>query len=181
MTTHHRQLTSDLNSHLTKLAFPYQCRKSLLSYGLWNSLLNMIEIIYQHRSATKCFLSMGIRRNSKLYLYPEEALFMMQCSLLQVALNHSNEKQILPISLNEAYSLWFKQTFLTLKHLHVYQYLTRIGFILLRHQSNRNMLEQQENSPNRDMKRKRTEYEQESIELCETDTQDRNCSCPVIK
>ncbi|CAF2825336.1 unnamed protein product [Rotaria sp. Silwood2] len=182
MTTHHRQLTTDLNSHLTKISLPYQCRKLLLSYGIWNTSLNMIEIIHQHRSAAKCFLSMGIMKNSKLYLYPEEAIFMMQCSLLQVSINNINEKPMFPISLNEAYSLWFKQSLLTLKHLHVYQYLTRIGFILIRHRSHGTMIETKEDlsyKKTSSIKRKRDEYEHESIESSENDIQDENYICPI--
>ncbi|CAF4047980.1 unnamed protein product, partial [Adineta steineri] len=78
MTHHRRQLITDLDTHLTKLSIPYQCRKSSLSYGIWNTSLNMIEIIQQHRSAAKCFQSMGITKYSKLYIYPEEAIYMMQ-------------------------------------------------------------------------------------------------------
>ncbi|CAF0893203.1 unnamed protein product [Rotaria sp. Silwood1] len=182
MNIHHRQLTTDLNSYLTKISFPYQCRKSLLSYGIWNSSLNMIEIIHQHRSAAKCFLSMGIMKNSKVYLYPEEAIFMMQCSLLQVSLNNFNEKQIMPISLDEAYSLWFNQSILTLKHLHVYQYLTRIGFILIRHRLHETMIETKVDLLNKkaiNTKRKRDEYEHESIESNENEIQIENCTCPI--
>jgi len=181
MTNHRRQLITDLNSHLTKLSIPYQCRKSLLSSGLWNSSLNMIEIIHQNRSGSKYFLSMGIIKNSKLYLYPEEAIYMMQCSLLQVFIN---EKQNIPISLDEAYSIWFNQIFLTLKHLHVYQYLTRIGFILIRHRSDIIIIEKKEDLSNiitNSIKRKRDEYENESIELPDTQIQDDNYICPVIR
>lgn len=180
MTNYRRQLTTDLHSYLIKLSLPYQCRKSLLSYGIWNSTLNMIEIIHQHRSASKCFLSMGIIKNSKLYLYPEEAIFMMQCSLLQVSIK---EKESIPIALDEAYSIWFNQTFFTLKHLHVYQYLTRIGFILIRHRSERMMIEKKEELPDvatSSIKRKREDDdEEESIELSEIETEDDHNICPV--
>jgi hypothetical protein len=141
----------------------------------------MIEIIHQHRSASKCFLSMGIIKNSKLYLYPEEAIFMMQCSLLQVSMN---EQQTLPIALDEAYSIWFNQTFLTLKHLHVYQYLTRIGFILIRHRAEITNVEMKEDLGNiltNSIKRKRDEDEEESIELPENEIQDDNYVCPVMR
>jgi hypothetical protein len=180
MTNHRRQLTTDLHSYLTKVSIPYQCRKCLLSYGIWNSSMNMIEIIHQHRSASKCFLSMGIMKNSKLYLYPEEAIFMMQCSLLQVSIN---EKQSIPISLDEAYSIWFNQTFFTLKHLHVYQYLTRIGFILIRHRSERMIIEKKEDLldvTTSSIKRKRDgDTEEESIEQSEIEAEDDNYICPV--
>ncbi|CAF0908261.1 unnamed protein product [Rotaria sordida] len=182
MTNHHRQLITDLNTHLTKISLPYQCRKSLLSYGIWNSSLNMIEIIYQHRSASKCFLTIGIMKNSKLYLYPEEAIFMMQCSLLQVSINNFDKNQNIPISLNEAYSLWLNQSLLTLKHLHVYQYLTRIGFILIRHRSTETMIETKidlSNKKIKSLKRKRDEYEQELIESPENELQNENYICPI--
>jgi len=177
MTNHRRQLTTDLNSHLTKLSIPYQCRKSLLSYGIWDSSINMIEIIHQHRSGSKCFLSMGIIKNRKLYLYPEEAIFMMQCSLLQVL---NNEKQNIPISLDEAYSFWFNQISLSLKHLHVYQYLTRIGFILIRHRLDK--IDNLVNLTTNSSKRKRDdEYEDELIELSEKQIKDNKSICPVIR
>jgi homoserine trans-succinylase len=181
MTNHRRQLTTDLNTHLTKISIPYQCRKSLLSHGIWNSLLNMIEIIHQNRSATKCFLSMGIMKNSKLYLYPEEAIFLMQSSLLQVFMENFNQKQNIPISLDEAYSMWFTQSLLTLKDLHVYQYLTRIGFILIRHQSQAIMMNTKEDllKTTQSSKRKRDEYENEAIEIPEEEFQDDSYICPV--
>ena len=141
MTNHRRQTSTDLHSSLAKVAAPYQYRKSSLSYGIWQPALNMIEIIYQHRSAAKRFLTMGVTKNAKLYLQPEEAVFMMQCSLLQVSLAKSTDQRRLPIALDEAYSLWFKQSALSISHLHVYQYLTRIGFILVRHRSERTRME----------------------------------------
>lgn len=182
MTNHRRQLTTDLNTQLTKISIPYQCRKSLLSYGIWNSSLNMIEIIYQHRSATKCFLSMGVMKNSKLYLYPEEAIYMMQSSLLHVSINNFNIKQNIPMSLDEAYSMWFNQSLLTLKHLHVYQYLTRLGFILIRHQSQAAIMEKTKDLARittNSSKRKRDEYEDEAIEIPEQELQDESYICPV--
>lgn len=184
MTNYHRQLTSDFNSHLVKLSSPYQCRKSSLSYGIWNISLNMIEIIHQHRSASKFFLTMGIMKNSKLFLYPEEAIFMMQCSLLQVSLSNHHDKQNIPLSLNEAYSLWLNQSLLSLKHLHVYQYLTRIGFILIRHRSNKKVIENRTKSSNNKttgVKRKLDEFEQEAIQFDENELQDNDHICPVIK
>jgi hypothetical protein len=175
--------TTDLQSYLTKISLPYQCRKSALSYGLWNSTLNMIEIVHQHRSATKSLLSMGITKNSKLYLYPEEGIFLMQCSLLQVLLTNSNEKSNIPISLNEAYSMWFNQSLLTLQHLHVYQYLTRIGFILIRHRPQLTIIENKEESSSiittNTTKRKRDEYESESVEIHEEESTNVNYICPV--
>ena len=185
MSNHHRQLTTDLNSHLTKIAFPYQCRKSLLSYGIWNSSLNMIEIIHQNGSATKCFLTMGIIKNSKIYLYPEEAIYMMQCSLLQVSLNNCNRKQNIPLSLDEAYSIWLNQSLLTLKHLHVYQHLTRIGFILIRQRAEMTMIEKNDDLSrlitSNSLKRKREDNEEEAIEVTEREAQDDNYACPVSR
>ena len=160
MTNHRRQLSTDLHSSLAKVAAPYQYRKSSLSYGIWQPALNMIEIVYQHRSAAKRFLTMGVTKNSKLYLQPEEAVFMMQCSMLQVSLAKSNDQRSLPIALDEAYSLWFKQSALSISHLHAYQYLTRIGFILVRHRPERPRLEtEQEGSAVKadHLKRKRNE------------------------
>ena len=182
MTNHRRQLTTDLNTYLTKISIPYKCPKSLLSYGIWNSSLNMIKIIHQHRSATKCFLSMGIMKNSKLYLHPEEAIFMMQSSLLYVSLNNLNTKQTIPISLDEAYSIWFNQSLLSLKHLHVYQYLTRIGFILIRYQPQAIMIEKKEDllqTTTNSSKRKRDEYEDRTIEIPGKELQADSCVCPV--
>jgi hypothetical protein len=179
---HHRQLITDFNSHVTKISLPYQCRKSSLSYGIWNSLLNMIEIIHQHRSAAKCFLSMGVTKNSKLYLYPEEAMFMMQSSLLQVSINNSSEKSNIPLAIDEAHSMWFNQSLLTLKHLHVYQYLTRIGFILIRHREEVKMIEETQDLPRTDSaKRKRDDDEEESSEIPVEELQDDEYICPVIK
>lgn len=182
MTTHYRQLTTDIDSYLTKIALPYQCRKSSLSYGIWKPSLNMIEIVHQHRSVTKCLLSMGVTKNSKLYINPEEAIYMMQSSLLQVSLDNLTEKKSIPLSLNEAYSLWFNQSLLSLNHLHIYQYLTRLGFILIRHRLNQESIEPKEDLSNKmktSLKRKRNEPEEETVELIEVQHQDEESICSV--
>jgi len=180
--SHRRDLITDINVQLTKISHPYQCRKSQLSYGRWNPSMNMIEIIHQHRSAAKSFLSMGITKNSKIYLYPEEAMFLIQCSLLQILRNDHHQ---MPISLDEIYSLWFNQISFQLEHLHVYQYLTRIGFILLRHQSNaiRNDEQNDQSIPkiNNERKRKRDESERELIPNTTNDPmEEQPCICPVM-
>ena len=184
MTSHRRQLTTDLQSHLTNISIPYQCRKVLLSYGVWDPSLNMIEITYQNRSASKCFLTMGTTKNSKLYLYPEEAIYLMQSSLLHVSLNKYGDRKSFPLSLNEAYSLWFNQSLVKLEHLHVYQYLTRMGFILIRYQSNPIMLsDKQEHRSNitttLTTKRKRNDSEQECIEYFPIEDENNNDVCQV--
>jgi hypothetical protein len=110
---------------------------------------------------------------------------MMQCSLLQVS---NNEKGSIPIALDEAYSCWFNQIDFNLKHLHVYQYLTRIGFILIRHRPERMIIEKKEDLPDvttSSIKRKRDddeeEEEEESVEQSEIDIDDGASICPVRK
>lgn len=180
--SHSRDSITDLNVQLTKISHPYQCRKSLLSYGIWDSSMNMIEIVHQHRSAAKSFLFMGITKNSKLYLYPEEAIFLIQCSLLQVV---RNENRQIPISLDEIYSMCLNQISFQLEHLHVYQYLTRIGFILLRHQSSSTRTDEEKvllivsvrNKCKR--KRKRDESERELTETTSESMEKQQYTCPV--
>ena len=128
-----RQHATDLQKHLQAIARPYRCRKASLSHGVWNDSLRMVEVVHQHRSAAKLFHFMGTSKQSKVYLQPEEALFLMQCSLLQVFLPNASDQNRIPLAMNEAYSLWLDRSALTLAHLHVSQYLTRIGFILIRH------------------------------------------------
>jgi hypothetical protein len=127
-----REHTQELQTYFRRLSNPYRCRKSVLSYGIWNESLQAVEILQQHRSGAKFFDFMGQMQQSKLYLQPEEALFMMQCSLLQVVLERQST---MPIGLDEAYFLWFNRSSFPLVYAHVYQYLTRIGFILVRHQT----------------------------------------------
>ena len=183
---HHRQLATDLDTHLTKVALPYRCRKPALSYGLWNASSNMIEVIHQHGSVAKCFLSMGTRKNSKLYLYPEEAIFLMQSSLLHVSISDFDQKPNLPLSLSEAYSLWFSQSSCSLNLLHVYQYLTRIGFIVTRHQPQVPRNEKSDGLENAaarttTTKRKRDESEEESIGVAENGIHDESVLCSVSR
>ncbi|CAF1289281.1 unnamed protein product [Didymodactylos carnosus] len=104
----------------------YVCIKKQLSIGYWKSKLNMIEIKVMHG---KCWSLLGTIVNSKLHLYPEEALFLMQCSILQVF----NEEDNIPISMEEAYNFWLNDQ-LTLKHVQTFSYLARLGFIIRRHQ-----------------------------------------------
>ena len=132
MTSSIRQKETDLESHLTKIAQPYRCRRSFLSVGIWDETSRTIEIVHQHRSAAKFFVFMGTNKQSKVFLHPEEALFMMQCSVLQVTLPNGDASARIPLSFAEAYSLWFNRSDLRLIQLHVYQYLTRFGFILRR-------------------------------------------------
>lgn len=170
-----RQHVTDLEKHLQALSRPYRCRKSALSHGIWNESVKMVEIVHQHRSAAKLFHFMGTNKQSKLYLQPEEALFMMQCSLLQVFLPKSSEQQNkIPLALNEAYSLWLDPTFLTLAHLHVSQYLTRIGFILMRHQQEQLLPVEEKNdapvaSPSSG-KRKRDSSDEETPQITQPTT-----------
>lgn len=172
---HRRQLITDLDTLFTQISLPYQSRKSALSYGRWDSKLNLIEIFHQNRSGSKCYQSMGLMKNSKFYLYPEEAIFMMQCSLLQVS---TNEQQTIPISLNEAYARWLDQPSLTLQHLHVYQYLTRIGFILLRHRPDMRMIvETTEDLINVNKRKRNDDDNEEAIE----DVQQIDDCCPVSR
>lgn len=182
MTEHQRQLATDLDTHFSKLALPYRCRKSTLSYGLWDPSCNMVEVIHQHGSATKSFLSMGTRKNSKLYLYPEEAIFLMQSSVLHVALTNFDRKPNFPLSLSEAYSLWFNQPSCSLNHLHVYQYLTRIGFVVTRHQPCVARVEQPKASSDAPgNKRKRDEFERDSADIPPNDLPDSTYLCPVSR
>ncbi|CAF1312306.1 unnamed protein product [Adineta ricciae] len=179
MTDHRRQTSTDVDIHLNKISLPYQSRKSTLSYGIWSTQMNMVEIVHQHRSLAKCLLSMGIRKNSKVYLYPEEAIYLMQSSLLHVSLSNFDRKPNFPLSLDEAYSLWFSQSMNKLNQLHVYQYLTRIGFILTRHQSaiaHRDEKEDVVTTTTGSTKRKREEMEDnEAIDI----QPDHISICPI--
>ena len=130
MTDYSRQKTSDLESHLNRIAVPYRCRKSLLSYGIWNESLQKVEVNNSHRSLGKILLSMGFAKDSKIYFEPEEALFLICTSLLQVSLSNSNY----PLAFDEIYYLWFNRSSFSLSHLYVHQYLTRLGFLVYRHQ-----------------------------------------------
>ena len=179
MTDHRRQTSTDVDIHLNKISLPYQGRKSTLSYGMWSAQINMVEIVHQHRSLAKCLLSMGIRKNSKVYLYPEEAIYLMQSSLLHVSLSNFDQKPNFPLSLDEAYSLWFSQSMNKLNHLHVYQYLTRIGFILTRHHSGIAQCHEKEDAATTTIsstKRKREEIEED--ETVESQP-DHISICPV--
>lgn len=125
-----REIKTDLETIFNSISVPFRSRKSNLCCGIWNETLKKVELAEEPKSLGKLLLFMGTNKGKMIYLEPEEAMFLIGLSLLQVSLAGSKY----PLALNEIYYLFFNNNANSLSNLHVYQYLTRIGFMLFRHQ-----------------------------------------------
>lgn len=70
--------------------------------------------------------SFGHGDSGDVFLYPEEALFLMESGILRVLHN------ALPASIQQAYGWIDKDAQLTFQHYFVYAHLCRLGFVIQR-------------------------------------------------
>ncbi|EEB16422.1 conserved hypothetical protein [Pediculus humanus corporis] len=101
-----------------------------LSQAKWHPELQMAEVVRQIGSH---WFKMGHVINKKLYIYPEEALYLLECGHLELTYNE------LPLSIQRAYFLLLEngENGVSLENYRVYSYLNSAGFKVLRHSSNK--------------------------------------------
>ncbi|RHZ55433.1 hypothetical protein Glove_415g9 [Diversispora epigaea] len=93
--------------------------------GIWyKSPINKIKIITARGNHLH---NMGHSINGQIWLYPEEALFLLERGMLTI------EFKDVPVSIQQAYMLMMTgDEFITLEKYQVYTYLKRIGFTVMR-------------------------------------------------
>ncbi|OWF52640.1 tRNA-splicing endonuclease subunit Sen54 [Mizuhopecten yessoensis] len=100
-------------------------REGGLVKGEWNKDLQLVEL---EREMGKFWTYMGFEDSSRKWLFPEEALFLMETNTLVV--NYKG----LPLSIQQAYSAFFGTVTMTSECYQVYAHLRRLGYVVLRHQ-----------------------------------------------
>ncbi|CAL1528994.1 unnamed protein product [Lymnaea stagnalis] len=112
-----------------------QERTSILSEQRVEKLKNLIEgkwdinkRLVNVKKTGKFWTHMGFTDNLRNWLYPEEALFLMEANVLEVYYRD------LPLSIQEAY-FEFLGPDVSLEEYQVFSHLRRLGFVVLRHES----------------------------------------------
>lgn len=117
------QLTKKRKDWYQSLLITRNQKKKNLSVGVWNESMMRVQM---EITKGKHWASIGTIINGKWYLTPEETIYLMDASLLQVFENG------LPISLQEAYSLLNKEGKYTMDHYSSYSHLKRLGYAIFR-------------------------------------------------
>ncbi|XP_013381139.1 tRNA-splicing endonuclease subunit Sen54 [Lingula anatina] len=97
-------------------------RIGALCRGEWKPEERVIEL----KQTGKFFHHMGYAEGDHLCLYPEEALFLMEVCSLEVYYAG------LSLSIQQAYSMFLSES-MTLGEYQTYSYLSRLGYIVMRH------------------------------------------------
>ncbi|XP_043942749.1 tRNA-splicing endonuclease subunit Sen54 [Protopterus annectens] len=84
------------------------------------------KIVKLKSPAGKFWHTMGHTEHGKQLLYPEEALYLLECSYISL-LYHG-----LPLSIQEAYETLLSPQTISLQQYQVYSHLKRIGYIVIR-------------------------------------------------
>ncbi|CAE1315388.1 TSEN54 [Acanthosepion pharaonis] len=108
----------------TLLTEPRTEKLGSLLVGIWDPEKNLVEY---KKDARKFWAKMGFVDEKRKWLYPEEALYLMEINCLEV---YNNE---VPLSLQEAYHI-FIRTPENRNQYQVYAHLRRLGYSVIRHQ-----------------------------------------------
>ncbi|KAK6170888.1 hypothetical protein SNE40_019177 [Patella caerulea] len=95
-----------------------------LVQGIWNPEKYLIEF---EREMGKFWSNMGFVDHKRKWLFPEEALFLMESNMLEVTYND------IPLSIEEAYNEFMSHG-INLEEYQVYCHLRRHGYLVRRHQ-----------------------------------------------
>ncbi|XP_071132011.1 tRNA-splicing endonuclease subunit Sen54-like [Mytilus edulis] len=131
--------------------------------GDWDPEKKLVQL---HKELGKFWVYMGFVDKSRKWLYPEEALFLMETNTMEVMYKG------LPLSIQQAYQCFFS-TEVTLEQYQVYTHLRRLGYVLVRHQGRLNVteyekkikLDQHLKSDKRKDKKRKSRKENESNEI----------------
>ncbi|XP_064607936.1 tRNA-splicing endonuclease subunit Sen54-like [Liolophura sinensis] len=91
--------------------------------GQWNPDKDLVEL---EKELGKFWAYMGFVNQQRKWLYPEEALFLMETNVLEVWYRG------VPVSIQQAYSCFLGRA-ITLDEYQVYAHLRRLGFVVIRH------------------------------------------------
>ncbi|KAK3599317.1 hypothetical protein CHS0354_028683 [Potamilus streckersoni] len=123
-----KKLEKFYEERLQALSEPRVEKSSDLVKGEWNPEKCLVEF---EKEKGKFWIHMGFVDVKRKWLYPEEALFLMETSVLEVWYRG------LPISLQQAYTFFLVGS-LSMEQYQVYLHLRRIGYVVLRHQGRLN-------------------------------------------
>lgn len=118
-----KQIQSSLEArrHIVEVERIEKC--GTLSQADWNDELQLAEV---KKNAGGHWQYVGHNIGRQLYLYPEEALYLMEVSCLQLKYND------VTVSIQQAYSLLLKDNNSLIRY-KVYASLSRLGYKVLRH------------------------------------------------
>ncbi|KAL3876800.1 hypothetical protein ACJMK2_034594 [Sinanodonta woodiana] len=123
-----KKLEKFYEERLQALSEPRVEKSSDLVKGEWNPEKCLVEF---EKEKGKFWIHMGFVDVKRKWLYPEEALFLMETSVLEVWYRG------LPISLQQACTFFLVGS-LSMEQYQVYSHLRRIGYVVLRHQGRLN-------------------------------------------
>ncbi|XP_060575614.1 tRNA-splicing endonuclease subunit Sen54-like [Ruditapes philippinarum] len=106
------------------LSEPRIVRSMDLVRGEWKPEVGLLELGHEMKNF---FEHMGFDEKKRKWLYPEEALFLLEIGVLEIWYLG------LPLSIQEAYSTLIGDK-IQLEYYQVYSHLRRIGYVVLRHQ-----------------------------------------------
>ncbi|CAG5117096.1 unnamed protein product [Candidula unifasciata] len=92
--------------------------------GTWDGSKRLVNV----KKTGKFWAHMGFTDKRRNWLYPEEALFLMECNALEVY--HFG----VPLSIQEAYNM-FLGSDVSIDEYQVFSHLRRLGFVVLRHEN----------------------------------------------
>uniref|UniRef100_UPI00359011A4 tRNA-splicing endonuclease subunit Sen54-like isoform X2 n=1 Tax=Myxine glutinosa TaxID=7769 RepID=UPI00359011A4 len=98
------------------------CRGNLVQ-AEWNSKLGKVEL---KSNPGKFWHTMGHTENGVNYLFPEEALYLLECASLEIIVRG------LPLSIQDGYEMLIGTGSLSLEDYHVYAHLKRLSYVVLR-------------------------------------------------
>ncbi|KAK3090756.1 hypothetical protein FSP39_014356 [Pinctada imbricata] len=99
-------------------------RLGSLVQGEWVPEKQLVEL---HKEMGKFWAQMGFVDEKRMWLYPEEALYLMESNILEVWYRG------LPVSIQQAY-VAFLNTDMSDDEYQVYAHLRRLGYVVIRHQ-----------------------------------------------
>ncbi|XP_078611683.1 tRNA-splicing endonuclease subunit Sen54-like [Branchiostoma floridae x Branchiostoma japonicum] len=96
-----------------------------LSTAIWLEDVGLAEVTVDKG---KFWHHIGHTNEGKKYLYPEEAVFLMETNAIEVYWNN------VPLAVQQAYAMMLGNK-VSMEQYQVYAHLSRLGYILMRHQS----------------------------------------------
>ncbi|XP_072339140.1 tRNA-splicing endonuclease subunit Sen54 isoform X1 [Scyliorhinus torazame] len=89
----------------------------------WKPQESIVEL---KSNAGKFWHTMGHVENGKQLLYPEEALYLLECGSIQIYYRE------LPLSIQESYEILLSARTIPLEQYQVYSHLKRLGYVIMR-------------------------------------------------
>ncbi|XP_005106386.1 tRNA-splicing endonuclease subunit Sen54 [Aplysia californica] len=118
-----KALEAFLQERTSVLGEPRVEKLKNLVHGVWDDSKNLVNV----DKPGKFWSHMGFTDKRRNWLYPEEALFLMEINALEVSQNG------IPMSIQEAYDLFLDDE-MGLTEYQVFSHLRRLGYVVVRHE-----------------------------------------------